>query len=258
MALFSFASAKGSPGVSLAMMAIASTWESDPVVADLDTAGGDLAWRYRRPDGEPVDLDRGLLSLAASVRRGAHEADLAEHLQPIGGGIDLLAGLGSPTQVSGLGQSWGQLPAVFASTERDVLADCGRVVPGSAVMPVLSASAAVLFVVEPTVEGTAHLRDRLTGFKAQLSLGEPDGVPVAVAVVTSHKDTSSARDLQKLLDSAGIPATVLGVIVHDPKAAKVLQGQASGRIATSLLIRSAADVGTQLRTLAADRRLIVR
>ena len=253
MGLFSVASAKGAPGVSIATMALASTWPTDPLVADIDPAGGDLVWRCRTPDGDPLENDRGLLSLGAAVRRGAQEADLSEHLQEIGGGIEVLAGLASPTQVSGLGASWGQLPAVFRAADRDVLADCGRVVPGSAVMPVLNASDAVLFVVEPTVEGTAHLRDRLTGLRDQLSLGAPDGVPVGVAVVTSPKDRRSARDLQRLLDSAGIAAQVLGVLAHDPKAASVLRGQGSARIATSLLIRSAAEVGARLQELAERR-----
>lgn len=254
MALFSVTSAKGSPGVSIATMALASTWPTNPLVVDVDPAGGDFVWRYRTPEGEPLATDRGLLSLGAAVRRGAQEADLSEHLQEVGGGIELLAGLASPTQVSGLGQAWGQLPAVFRDCEQDVLADCGRLVPGSAVMPVVGASDAVLFVVEPSVEGTAHLRDRLLGLRPQLSLGEADGVPVGIAVVTSYKDRASARDLQKLLDSAGIPAQVLGVIAHEPKAAAVLRGQASARIGRSLLIRSAAEVGEQLLALSTGRR----
>ena len=85
----------------------------------------------------------------------------------------MLAGIASPTQVAGLGAAWGQLPAVFRAADHDVLADCGRVVPGSAVTPVLLAADAVLFVVAPTVEGTAHLRERLKGMADQLGLGRP-------------------------------------------------------------------------------------
>jgi MinD-like ATPase involved in chromosome partitioning or flagellar assembly len=258
MALFSVASAKGSPGVSLTAMALACTWPTDPLVADLDPAGGDFALRCRTPEGEPLSQDRGLLSLAAAVRRGAADADLGDHVQEIGGDIEVLAGLASPTQGTGLGAAWGQLPAVFRGAERDVIADCGRVVPGAAVMPVLAASDAVLFVLRPTVEATAHLRDRLMSLRDQLSLGAPDGVPVGIALVTSHKDRQSAGDLQRLLDSAGLPVQVLGVIAEDAKAATVLRGQATARIGSSLLIRSAADVSGRLHALAEHRLAALR
>ena len=136
MALYALASAKGSPGVSIATMALAGTWPTDPVVADLDPAGGDFTWRYRTVTDEPVDTDRGLLSLGGgpSRRRGGRPRG-----PPPGdrGGVRVLAGIASPTQVAGLGAAWGQLPAVFRAADHDVLADCGRVVPGSAVTPVL-------------------------------------------------------------------------------------------------------------------------
>lgn len=253
MALYAVASAKGSPGASLTAMALATIWPTDPVVADLDPAGGDFAWRCRTPNGDPIETDRGLLSLGASVRRGAHEADLAEHLQDVAGGLKVLAGVASPSQVSGLGAAWGQLPIVFKSSAADVIADCGRVVPGSAAMPVLLAADAVLFVVRPSVEGVAHLRDRLKGLKDQLNLGAPDGIPVGVAMVTSYRDTRSAPDLQQLLDSEGLAARVLGVVADDPKAAAALGGAGYARTSRSLLIRSAAEVGSRLVTLAGNR-----
>lgn len=258
MGLYAVASAKGSPGVSVTTMALAGTWPSDPVVADLDPAGGDFAWRYRGVDGEPLETDRGLLSLGVAVRRGVQQVDLDEHLQEIGGGIRLLAGVSSPAQVAGLGPSWGQLPAVFRNDGRDVLVDAGRVTPGSAVIPVLGASDAVLFVVEPTLEGIAHLRDRLRSLREPLDLGAPDGVPVGVAVVTSYKDSHSAPDLQQLLDSERIPVRVLGVLAHDSKAATVLRGAGYGRTARSLLVRSAAELGSRLQVLAEQRHAAVR
>jgi hypothetical protein len=257
MALYSVACAKGSPGVSLATMALASVWPTDPLIADIDPVGGDFSLRCRTADGEPLSNDRGLLSLAAAVRRGAQEADLADHVQEVWGGIDLLAGLATPSQLSGLGAAWGQLPAVFRASDKDVLADCGRLVPGSAVMPVVAASDAVLFVVRPTLEATAHLRDRLMWLQDQLA-SAADDVPVGVVVVTTPKDRQSAPDLQRLLDSAGIRATVLGVLAEDRKAADVLRGQATSRIASSLLVRSATDLAARLQALAEDRAPALR
>jgi len=258
MALYALASAKGSPGTTLTATALAGVWPTDPVLADLDPAGGDLAWRCRTPDGDPIDTDQGLVSLGASVRRGAHEAALEEHLQEVSGGVRVLAGLRSAAQVSGLGAAWGQLPAVFRDFSLDVIADCGRVVPGSATLPVLHQADAVLFVVRPDVEGVAHLRDRLATLRDQTDLGSVEGAPLGVAVVTSYRDTRSAPDLQQLLDSEGIPATVLGVVADDPKTANALRGVGYARTARSLLIRSAAELAGRLVELGQTRHPSVR
>jgi hypothetical protein len=249
MALYALASAKGSPGTTVAAMALATVWPTDPVLADVDPAGGDLTWRCRTPDGDPLETSRGLLSLGASVRRGAHEAALEEHLQEMSGGVQVLAGVDSGAQVAGLGAAWGQLSTVFKSYSADVLADCGRVVPGSASLPVLQKADAVLFVVRPTVEGVAHLRDRLKSLRDQIDLGGLEGAPVGVAAVTSYRDTRSAPDLQQLLDSEGIAARVLGVLADDPKTADALRGVGYARSSRSLLIRSAAEIAGHLADL---------
>jgi MinD-like ATPase involved in chromosome partitioning or flagellar assembly len=253
MALYALASAKGSPGTTTTGMALATIWPTDPVLADLDPSGGDLTWRCRTPDGDPIDTERGLLSLGASVRRGAHEVALEEHLQEISGGVRVLAGLRSAAQVAGLGAAWGQLPTVFSGFADDVLVDCGRVVPGSATLPLLHKADAVLFVVRPTIEGVAHLRDRLSTLSDQVDLGGLDGAPVGVACVTSYRDTRSGPDLQQLLDSEGIDARVLGVVADDPKTADALRGVGFARSSRSLLIRSAAEVATRLIDLAQSR-----
>jgi hypothetical protein len=253
MALYALASAKGSPGTTLTGMALSTVWPTDPVLADLDPSGGDLLWRCRTPHGEPIDTERGLVSLGASVRRGAHEVALEEHLQEVSGGVRVLTGLRSAGQVAGLGAAWGQLPTVFQGFPDDVLADCGRVVPGSASLPVLHKADAVLFVVRPTIEGIAHLRDRLTTLRDQIDLGGADGAPVAVATVTSYRDTRSGPDLQQLLDSEGINATVLGVVADDPKTADALRGVGYARSSRSLLIRSAAEIAGRLIDLAQSR-----
>jgi MinD-like ATPase involved in chromosome partitioning or flagellar assembly len=253
MTLYAIASAKGSPGATIAAMALATVWPTDPVLADVDPSGGDLTWRCRTPDGNPIDTNRGLLSLGASVRRGAHEAALEEHLQEVSGGVQVLAGVESAGQVAGLGAAWGQLSTVFKEYSADVLADCGRVVPGSASLPVMQKADAVLFVVRPGIEGVAHLRDRLLSLRATIDLGGIEGAPVGVAAVTSYRDTRSAPDLQQLLDSEGINARVLGVLADEPKTADALRGVGYARSSRSLLIRSAGELAGRLADLAHNR-----
>ncbi len=74
MTLVSVCSAKGSPGVSTFAAALAALWPQESLLADLDPAGSDLIWRYRAATGEPLDPDRGLLSLGVAVRPGGTAA----------------------------------------------------------------------------------------------------------------------------------------------------------------------------------------
>ena len=246
MTVFAVASAKGSPGVSTAAAALASVWSGPVVLADVDPSGGDVMWRQRTPAGAPLDPDRGLLSLGAAVRRGAAQADLSEHLQRSGLGIDVLVGLASPDQLSGLGGAWSQLPAVFDQHRTDVIVDCGRVVPGSSAMPVLTGADLVLLVTRPDISGVAHLRERLRSLRHDLGTGTPGGTPVGVVVTTSYRDTRSVADLQQLLDAERLGATVLGIAADDPKAAQILGGERFGQLRRTLLGRSAVQLAQRL------------
>lgn len=254
MALYAVCSAKGSPGVTTVATALALAWEGPVVLADLDPAGGDLGVRYRDAEGRPLLVDRGLVSLGASVRRGTEAGALDAHLQMTTGGLPVLAGVARPEQVVGLGGSWPHIAYALGSAPGgDVVADCGRILPGSAVLPVLAGSQAVLFLVRPVVEELFHLRERLTGLAEQMGGREAAGVPIGVAVLTDERDRSSAGEVQQMLTSARIRATVVGQVATDPKAAVRLRydlGSLSGR---SLLRRSASAVGESVRELAAER-----
>ena len=65
MGYIAFASAKGSPGVTTAVAALAATWPVDRelLVAEVDPAGGDLVVRF------DLATEPGLVSLAAAGRR---------------------------------------------------------------------------------------------------------------------------------------------------------------------------------------------
>ena len=246
MTVYAFASAKGSPGVSTAAAAIAQSWPAPVVLADVDPAGGDLLWRSRTATGGALDPDRGLLSLGAAVRRGAAQADLTEHLQQTALGTDVLVGITSPDQLPGLGAAWGQLPAVFHQHRSDVLVDCGRIVPGSAAMPVFAGADVVVLVARPDISGTAHLRERLRSLRTTLGIGGPGGKPVGIVVRTPYRDTRSAADLQQLLDAERMGVTVLGIVADEPKAAQVLHGERMGQVRRTLLGRSAAQLAQRL------------
>lgn len=248
--LVAFASAKGSPGVTTTVNALGAIWPFDVVVADFDPAGGDLALRHRDAAGEPLDPERGLLSLAAAARRGVAEANMAEHLQTADGGLDLLAGVVRPEQLTGIGSVWPSMATMLKALPVDVLVDCGRIVPGTPLLPVMHAADAVVFVVRPGIEYYAHLRERLSWLAEPLQIGQAGSIPVGIALVTDSRDTASARDLDRLLQHDGHQVTVVGRIADDPKAAGALAGRWSRRIDRSLLVRSARELSDSVRTLA--------
>ncbi len=252
MSVVALASAKGSPGTTMTALALGTAWGGEVAVADLDPVGGDVVWRSRDLAGEPLDPDHGLLSLAAAARRGAAETTLADHLQECSLGFPVLAGVPTPEQLSGLGSVWTQLPQIFSSYAGDVLVDLGRVVPGSASLPVLLQADAVVFVVRPDIEGVAQLRTRLRGLADALGLDHPRTSRVGVAVVTSYRDTAVVSDLQRLLDAEGLRARVLGIVATDAKGARVLCAGRVGDPRKTLLVRSARSLAEQVQALAGD------
>jgi cellulose biosynthesis protein BcsQ len=254
MGLYAVCAAKGSPGVSTAAVVLGLTWGSPVVVADLDPAGGDLALRYRDADGRPLDPDRGLMSLAAAVRRGSEGADVGEHLQLAGGRLPMLVGVSRPEQVTALGTSWQHVAGALASLPAaDVLADCGRVLPGSATMPVLTRATAILILTRPAMEDLYHLRERLRALTESMRLRELDAVPVGVAVLVGDRDRDSLPDVQQVIAAAGLPATVVGSFAIEPRSAAALRHGLDVSARKSLLLRSAAAVGQAVRELAGSR-----
>jgi MinD-like ATPase involved in chromosome partitioning or flagellar assembly len=254
MGLYVVASAKGSPGVTTTAVVLAGGWPVEPVLADLDPAGGDVALRYRDEAGAPLDPERGLLSLGAAVRRGTDQVRLDDHLQRVSGGLEVLAGVTSPSQVQGLGPAWLNLARLLrAAPDRDVIADCGRLMPGSATVPVLQNADAVLLVARPTIEGLAHLRERLMSFAEALQFGTYEAVPVGVALVASYRDARVVGDVQAIMDRARLPVAVLGIVAEDQKAADAIRAGDGRRARKSLLVRSGTDLAERLHRLGRPR-----
>lgn len=250
MSLIAFASAKGSPGVSVSAAGLVRWWPGPVVLADCDPVGGDVALRYRDPEGEPLDIDRGLVSLGAAVRSGG-EALLADHVQETRSGMSTLIGVSSSGQVIGLGPAWQHIALTMRRTrDVDVLADVGRLTPGSPAMPLVTEADAVVFVTGPTLEEIAHLRQLLSSLKDTLRLGHVDAARVGVAMVTRASDTRGLADLDRLLASVGLPVTPLGIIAVDPKGADALRTESDRNLRRSELMRSLYDLVPRVRDLA--------
>jgi MinD-like ATPase involved in chromosome partitioning or flagellar assembly len=249
MALIAFASAKGSPGVSVTVAGLAQLWPRRVVVADLDPAGGDTGLRYRADNGDPLNPSTGLLSLGAAVRSG-QTAALEDHLQTTAGGMHTLVGVNAPGQVLGLGPAWQHIALTLRhSSEYDVLADCGRLTPGSPAMAIIDQADAVVMISRGELEDVAHLRERLRGLQSSLHLGSIDATPTGIAMVTAANDTRGLSDAEQLLASAGLPVRALGIIAEDRKAADALRTESGRNIRRSVLVRSLHDLTGRLHDL---------
>ncbi|MEV5825036.1 hypothetical protein AB0L25_05610 [Spirillospora sp. NPDC052242] len=282
MAVIALAADKGAPGVTTAAVALGAVWPRPVLVAECDQAGGDLVYRLPAAEeagnGGILNPSRGLLSLAATARRGLRPDQIAEHCQRLVGGLDVLVGITNAEQAQAMTWLWGPLGRAFAGLDPvDVIVDCGRLGAGSPLTDLLREADLVVLLTRATLEQVAHLRERVSALSAELRGGPPLGVLVladprdfrgSVAEVDRIiAGAARARDRTNDAASGGPgasgepgppapPVTVLGGLALDPKGADLLAGRWGGRLDRSLLIRSAREVAGELagRVAASPRR----
>lgn len=224
-------SAKGSPGVTTALLALALTWPREALLVEADPAGSDLRAGFLQASVPP---DHGLLGLALAVRRGA--PDVAAHaVAAQDGRVWVVPGLTDPSQREAVLPVWPQLVFSVAAVGRDVLIDVGRLEPGLPLLPGAE-PALVLVVLPPTLAGV----DR--------------AYPVVARLRSQERDAPGAARLGLLLVGAGpypagevsaaLGAPVLGVLPAEAGAARAL---ATGRVPwRSGLLRAARTVAAGL------------
>jgi hypothetical protein len=247
VALIALAADKGSPGVTTVALSLAAVWPRRALLAELDPSGGDVALRLRGARGVPLSPEVGLLSLAVGVRRGVAPQQVFEHVQRLDGGLEVVLGLTAGEQATGLTGLWSPIATLLDRVPGvDVIADCGRLYPGSPATDVVVHAGAVVLVTRPSVDAVAHLRTRAAAVVSEVYSRSAMVPPVFVLVVTGPRDDKSAQDIQLVLRQAHVQATVLGRIALDPKGAGMLTGEWVGRLDKSLLIRSAREVAAKL------------
>ncbi|MEU5835230.1 hypothetical protein ABZ820_16350 [Streptomyces diacarni] len=260
MALIALAADKGAPGVTTAAVALAAVWPRRALLAEADTAGGDLVYRSPGTDGRPLDPNTGMLSLAAAARRGLAPEQLWDHAQRLSGGLDVLVGLGNAEQSAGLAGQWDTVGRAFATLAdtphpqlaADVIADCGRIGPEAASVALFPHAALVLLVARGEPEQIARVRDRALALAARLH-GPQRGMAqlaqplIGVLLVTEAQGASKvAGQVNDMLVASRAGARVVGVLAHDAAGAEQLAGRRRGRVDRSLLVRSVRKVATDL------------
>ncbi len=254
MALIAVAADKGSPGVTTTAVALAAVWPRRALLVEADPAGGDLVYRSVAAHGGALDPNTGMLSLAASARRGLVAEQLWDHAQPLAGGLDVVAGLHNSEQAAGFGGLWPTLGRAFASLAdtpqggADVIADCGRLGTDTAVLEMLPHASLVLLMARTEPEQLARVRDRAAALSVKLhgahrgaaQLGFP---PVGIVLIAEPgRGDRVAAQVNDMLVAAQIGAQVVGTLAYDPAGAEQLAGRRRGRVDKALLVRSARQV----------------
>ncbi len=251
MTVIALFSDKGSPGVTTLALTLAAAWPGPVTIAECDPAGGDLALRLTDEAGRPqLAADPGLLTLAVAARRNPTPA-LDEHTRPVPGlpTVSVVTGLSTPEQGAGIAELWPSIATALAGPgPRDVLADLGRLHPGSPAHPIVAVADVLVGVARGDAAGLLRLRDRLHHLLH--TLPQNPEVPrraAVVLIVDDRRGADAVASMRAVLAQARIPAAVIGYLAHDPGAVQSLcHGQCGPRVERSLLLRSARPIVAEL------------
>jgi MinD-like ATPase involved in chromosome partitioning or flagellar assembly len=160
--LIALASVKGSPGVTTTCLALAAAWPAERrLVIEADPAGGDLGPWLGLPPAP------GLTGLAAAARHDRSSEVAWQHACELGGGLHLvIAPAGAEQAGACLAALAGNGSPVFASLAAGpeaVIADCGRLDPGSPALAIAAQADVTLLMVRPRVSELSHLALRADG-----------------------------------------------------------------------------------------------
>lgn len=213
MPLIALASVKSSPGATTTALALAAAWKTAGrrLLVEADPAGGDLGLWLGLPAGS------GLAGLAAAARHG-HEVGLPwRHARELAGGTHLVTAPAGAEQAAACvaALTAAGLPQELATGNEPVLADCGRLDPGSPALPVAAAAAVTLLVVRPRVSELAHLEPRICGL-------EQAGLQLALILAADPRRTPAELCYPAEEISATLGIRVQATLPADPRAVEQL------------------------------------
>lgn len=264
---------KGSPGATVAALALASVWPNPAMVVEADPWGADLPLRIARRDGVLGDTQTvlGLASAAAGARdlNGvAPSADpglVSSYGQDLSDQVRIVPGPVMAEKARGIG-SWASLGAALASSSREVFADFGRITSDS---PSVSAAAFARTVIVVCRGAGDHaslhrLRERLITLIPALGIAREQAHlsgtrVVPVVVTTRRRSAGDVGDVQRVLRDTDVEPFVpaIGWVEWDePTLTRLYSGTSPKKLAKSPLLKSAASVVDLLQPEAARPDLI--
>jgi hypothetical protein len=251
MAVLAFTSAKGAPGVTTTVLALAFAWYRPVLVVEADMTGSSsmLAGLLR---GE-TDHSRGVVPLSVGSRQQGFTLDgLWEHCLRLNEDRYLLPGIADPGQASTLTSAWAPLAQLFAGLEADgvdVLVDAGRLGTTCPPASLLAAADSVLLVTGTRLPDVYALSRRAPAIRAELGGAEADSI--FVLTVGEGRPYSN----REIASSLGLP--VISSIAWDPVSAEVYSvGAPPGRrFESSALVRTATATVKRLGQAVSERRM---
>ena len=256
MTLIAVAGGKAAGGITTTATALAELWPQPAILADCDPYGGDLAVRLRRADGALLARDMGIVGLAAAARMNPAGLDIDSQLQVAVGGLPVVVGVESVTQAARIGGDWAAIARCMAEFGvMDVVADCGRILPGLASEHVLRGADFVLLVTRATPESVVHLRHALQAVRSL-----DDVVERAVHVVVLTEPAYMHEHLEEVrvaVASEAPNSVVVGGIALDVEAARGLAGTPTRGLDRSPLVSTARTVAAECYRLIHEQRTAV-
>jgi hypothetical protein len=236
MSLVAVGSVRGAPGATTLAVALAAAWDRSgrsPFLLEADPDGGVLAARFglgHRPS---------LTELGVRARSALHADDLwqaAQALPAPGSGhtVPVVVAHPSADQCQATLRTVGpRLGALLGSMpEHDVIADVGRLRPGSPALGLVDEASLVLVVLRPRLEEIDAVAQRVT------TLNERG--PVRLVLVGERP--YPAAEVASVLGVG-----VIGVIADDPRSAAPLRGAGGAHgLARLPLLRSARALAGQI------------
>ncbi len=246
MSVIAFFSSKGAPGTTTAAMLVAALWPRPALLVDCDPAGGDMGLRLPTPDGRPLDLGRGMLSLLPVARRSLDPGVLLEHAQQVLGGGEVLVGMTGPEQAAAVGPVWTTIAGAFSAlSTHDAILDLGRLDSRSPVMPLAAAAGLAVCVVDSSLSGVYSGRARLRTVVPALQ-GADGGGP-RLGLVVQSKDKREAVGASGVVQGEFPNIAYLGQLATDATGAGIFNGRPVSRPERTLLVRSGTDVIAAIR-----------
>lgn len=214
-------SAKGSPGVTSAALALTAVADSGLLV-ELDPSGGSVEC-WTGAVGEP-----GLIRVASGLRRSVDPEQLLGHAVEVPpGGWSVLAPTAGGLAESTISNLGARLVSALAGWDRTVVVDAGRWSPSQATAERIRGCEAVAVVCAPTVEGTEAARWLVDPLEA-----------VATGPVVLLPVGDRPYGPEEVAAAVGVP--VAGPLAWDPRGLRVLVSSGAGRgWARTALARSA-------------------
>lgn len=251
--LLAVCSDKGSPGASTTALALASAWASPAVLVEADPYGGDLAIRLRTRSGAALPEAPTVLTVASAARTSESAALIPRYAQHVNDQLSVVPGHLIAEQLSGIAD-WEPFAATLSASRLPVVADLGRLHAASPVLPVAARADVVLVVGRPDTGAVIRIRERLNRLVPALAAhrGSPPRM-FPVLVSPNRHGSADAADLRRILSETPVGPLIVGTgfVALDPGAVRRLEAgeTASGRLARTLLLRTARTLASQVADL---------